>query len=339
MFYFVELMRAKRGMRVMGIILGIVLLIAIIFRVTLIGHHVPSDIVKSIESSPTAHLNNHTLADGTLETVVDDPQRQTHAVVDRKGAHLHIVISEPWAEYHIQTQHMIEMGSERENVNVTRSIAHATIDFTEDATFDVTIIFIISAVFALVMATMLAAPLAKENDGHLELTWTKPVSREAYALASAGIDIAAIVLSQILGVITILVASLLFLIPHLILSSFADIGLAIMAPIAWYALLTTMGASVKRGPGLVIGLGWIGAVIVGSVARATAGVDGFIWQMVHAVFQGLAYLDPLSYISYGDHSWQPNGVVTTIPQAVGVLFLLAVLYIATAVLQWRRVEA
>ncbi|HEV3152426.1 MAG TPA: hypothetical protein VGZ02_01330 [Candidatus Baltobacteraceae bacterium] len=340
MFYFVEFLRAKRALRVIFIILGVITVAAICLRVYLFTAHGPEDVVQSLRQSPTAHVNDRRLADGTLETTVDDPARSTHAVIRQHGDEISIDVTEPMADYRKQTDHLVTLGNDHEDYTVKAGLTHGTMRFKEgDGKFDLSGVFGIAGIMALVTATMLGAPLAKENDGHLDLAWTKPVSRDASALAAFGVDIAAIVASQLVTVAAILIWVLFFIVPAVTLSSFAVIFLSMITPVAWYAMLTAFSSSLKRGPGLVIGLSWPAALIVSGVAHGTHGAVSPIAHAIHVFFQVLAYIDPLAYADFSNGDWHGNGAIHTISSTIIVLCLLAVLYLASAVLQWRRVEA
>ena len=340
MYYFVEYMRARRAMRVVAIILGVLIVAAVGLRLYFLSYSTPETLAVALERSPSAHVTQTRLPDGTRESVVDDPQKRVHAVIDRKPRELRITLTEPSAMYSSQSKRTFSMGSNSEHVEDTNGIARVKLDYRQDADFDLSVLFIISIATGLLTATMLAAPLAKENDGHLELTWTKPVSRSAYALASIGVDIAAIVASQILTVAAILACATIFVLPNMGFGSILYMGLALLGPITWYALLTTISASVKRGPGLVIGMGWLGAVFIGGIAKGTAHMtDSALGNAVHQVTQAIAYFDPIAYLSFGDGGVVPNGVIHGVGETLAVLGVLAVLYIVSAVLQWRRVEA
>ena len=69
--------------------------------------------------------------------------------------------------------------------------------------------------FALIVATILAAPLAREIDGHLEVTFTKPISRLRYALGAVGADIAGILAASLMTVLAFYLCQLLFETPRL----------------------------------------------------------------------------------------------------------------------------
>lgn len=339
MFYFVEYMRAKRAIRVIAIILGVLLVIFGIGRIWIMHYQSPEGLAAVFENAPGAHVTRVTLADGTKETVVDDPVQRMHAVIDRKGRTLKIDYTEPEALYRTQRHSVVTMDNDHESYNMKGGMTHGTYEVNRDDTFDLTVVFQLSIIIGLIAATLLAAPLTKENDGHLELTWTKPVSRTEYATASIAIDIAAILLSQVLTLITAFLGFLMFAIPVLRVSSVPIILIALLGPIVWYTLLTTIGASVKRGPGLVIGLSWVGSIIILSVAKGSENATTFWGQTLHVVTQAIAYLDPMAYVTTHNGQFSPNGAVQTIPECIAALLVLAVLYIVTAVLQWRRVEA
>jgi hypothetical protein len=191
----------------------------------------------------------------------------------------------------------------------------------------------------LLVASILGGALAKENDGHLELAWTKPVSRERYALSSVAVDAIAIIVSQLLTIAVSLAATLMFLVPRF---SYGPnlawaILLAFAGPIAWYALITAASASLKRGPGMVIGLGWVAAVLIPGIAGALQGAANVnsIAAWFYAIFHALSYIDPISNFSF--HKDQTT--MMPLPAAVGVLLALIAGYVALAVAQWRRVEA
>jgi ABC-type transport system involved in multi-copper enzyme maturation permease subunit len=204
------------------------------------------------------------------------------------------------------------------------------------------ILFLVSAGMGLLMATILGGPLAKENDGHLELAWTKPVSRELYALAGFGTDALAIVASQVLTIVTILIATAVWAVPHLRFEDGAAgrIALALLAPLAWYAFLTTITASLKRGPGTAIGVAWVIAIIVPAIgsAVATHAAGEPIVEALHAVLATLTYLDPIAYIWFQRNEDLVRFAGTASSAAAWVAGL-AVVYVVLAIAQWRRVEA
>ncbi len=182
--------------------------------------------------------------------------------------------------------------------------------------------------------------LAKENEGHLELAWTKPFSRELYAAGAMAVDIAAIVISQVAGVAVALLLTLMFFVPNITdAGDWTGIALAFLGSIGWYAMLTGLSASLKRGLGMVVGLGWVVAFIVPQIARATVFAHGTIWHTVHVIFQVISYADPLAYLVFTNRGWQMYSLVPTAELAVLSLALLSIAYLAAALAQWRRLEA
>jgi hypothetical protein len=341
MYYFVEYLRAKAAMRIALILLGLVFLAAILLRVSVHGPNA-ADWAASLEHSPTAHVTTTHLSDGSTRVVVDDPQKHTHAVIVQRGSKLHMEIREPSTS---GTPHdSVNIGNVSVNEDVHSGISHVTVDSHSGLDFDLGLLFLGSIVMGLIVSTMVAGPLAKENDGHLEIAWTKPISREAYALAAIAVDIGAIVCSQLLAIGVVLLATLLFIIPTFSYGPHVvwNIIVALLGPIAWYAFLTAASASLKRGPGLVIGLGWLFATIVPGLAAALSNAVRFnvIAALFYTIFHTLSYLDPMAYMSFhNSDSTIGTGIGLPITATAFALAALSIGYIALSVLQWRRVEA
>jgi hypothetical protein len=113
---------------------------------------------------------------------------------------------------------------------------------------------------------------------------------------------------------------------------------ALVAPMAWYACLTAFSTLLKRGPGAVLGIGWVVAVVCPAIAAATRDASTPVGRSLNAIFHTVSYVDPIRYI------WFPiDGAARDPARAtlIGLLALavLAVLYLCAAVLLWRRVEA
>lgn len=342
MFYYVELLRASRALRIVGVILALALLGGLAFRLSFLNHATPEAYVTDIEKSPTAHVTRTQLPDGSERTVIDDPQKRTHAVVIRKGRAFRMDVTEPAAQMHAHEHSTTSIGNMNMDESTHSGISHVTLSYSGSPEISWTALFSGSVLMGLLVATLLAGPLAKENEGHLELAWTKPVSREAYASASIAVDIATIVLSQIACIAVALICIFMWAIPALVLGSggAALIAISLLVPIAWYACLTAFSASLKRGPGMVIGLGWFAALIIPSMMAATDKIDAPLARILHFIFKGLAYIDPIVYFpSFSNHSAVHGNLAATLGESLLLVTVLAVVYIALAVLQWRRVEA
>lgn len=341
MFYYAEYLRAIRALRVIAIILGISLALAILFRLWALSANTPETLAQSLQTSPTAHVATSRLADGTLRTVVDDPVAHVHAVIGRRGQTFSLDATMPSAQ--APRHNHFSVGTFIIKSDKRTGAAHVIANYDMNAQVGIGELFGVACIIALITATMLGGALAKENDSHLEIAWTKPVSRDRLALATIAVDIAAIVASQVVTVALILVVMLMFVTPHLFANSATPsfIGLALLGPIAWYACLTAFSASLKRGLGLVVGLGWLAAIVIPAIASGSANSSVTAIQAIHAVFQAAAYIDPISYLSFHgslSHSGLSTSIGSIEISALGLL-LLTVAYVAAAVLQWRRVEA
>jgi hypothetical protein len=225
-------------------------------------------------------------------------------------------------------------------------MAHTVIRYHGGLILDVGLLLVFSIPMGLIIGTVLAGPLSKENDGHLELAWTKPVSREKYALAAIGVDAVTIFISQLCAIAVALLGMLMFSVPGFTATNMflPELVIAIFGPLAWYALVTAASASVKRGPGMVIGCAWLAAIIVPGVSAALAGPAQFnsVARGFYLIFHTLAYLDPIAYLSIrivGHETSIQTAVGTGLIATLWILIALTVGYIALSVLQWRRVEA
>ena len=342
MYYYVEFLRGLRALRVIGIILGVLLVIAIALRLWAFSLHSPEELSRPILSSPTAHVTKETLADGTVRTLVNDPVKRVHAVIYQKNGVFQMRATVPISQ--APKRHHITSGNYYVNQNQKTGMALIVANNDQNANIGIGILFAITAIIGLVTATCLAGALAKENDGHLELAWSKPVSRDRLAFASIGVDIAAVIASQIAALLIFLLIIVMFVRPHFYANGLtpAVIGCALFGPIAWYACLTAFSASLSRGLGMVIGLGWLAAIIIPGISGATeyAARFGAVWATIHAIFLGLAYIDPIAYMSFSTHNGlQFRTFAGSIQTSALALFLLAIGYIVLAVAQWRRVEA
>jgi hypothetical protein len=346
MYYYSEVLRGMRALRVVAIILGIILAIAIIFRIWALSEHDPFSAVSGLQASPTAHVTTKTLADGTIETTINDPFKHIHAVIDRRGHAFHMDMNLPTTDP-LSKQRFFSIGNSSVDRTHRGSMSRVVIT-TSDAgdNIGLGILFAISCVIGLVTATMLGGVLAKENDGHLELAWTKPVARERLAMASMAVDVVTIIVSQLaMVVLTLIVCTMFIGWPSIYTNSMTPsvIALALIGPIAWYACLTAFSASLKRGLGMVVGLGWLAAIVTPAIAGGTAFSNSDIGRSIHAIFQTLSYIDPIAYVSFhgslGSNGLQFHTAIGTIGTSVLLLLVLTIVYLALAVLQWRRVEA
>lgn len=198
-----------------------------------------------------------------------------------------------------------------------------------------------AALAAAIMATVLGSTFAQENDGHLELAFTKPYSRAKYAATTIAIDMAAIVLTLFLGFAFILIPIFLLGFGHLLVPG-PDVAINAVRftlfPLAWYAIIIGFSAGLRGKAGIVQGLIW--PVTLALVALREAPFNA----MWHKIFLALNVINPLIYASYQDQSNDAKVMIVgaspeNVVWSAAMLALLAAAGWIAATLQWRRVEA
>lgn len=338
MYNFAEFLRARSTLRGAALIYGIILVIAIIARITTGGGQIDSGFFVS----STAHRTVTVLPDGTKRTIVDDPVRHVHAVMLERQGRVHIEITQPSSGKGNETTYE---GSTIYKSTRTGSTDHITIDRATDQDIPFGIVFVTSLIAGLIVSSKLAGPLAKENDGHLDIVWTAPVSRERYAAGAIAIDLAAILIAQIVWVALAFACMLLFFVPHVTFGARDALGIlaSIFGPFAWYAALTAYSSSLKRGPGVVVGISWVIGIFIPLIAGATGQIAHPLAKAIHVVFAALSYIDPLTYmpshVSSSGVVYVGPSHVDTITFSIAGSMVLFVVYLALALVQWRRLEA
>lgn len=348
MFYFAELLRAKRALYVPAVIVGLFVVTIAFVRLSMGGD--VGTWPDRLGSSPTAHVTRTRQSGGSERIVIDDPARKTHAVIVRSsGGSFDMNATMPQSVYDARPHLVMGDTSDRVvNTSAGGSVVHVTMRYSPiHSGYDAAFLFVGTLPLTLIVATMLGGVLSKENDGHLEIAWSKPVSRERYALACFAVDAAAIVVTMVFAIIVALAAqALFFAVPSLSWTSQSALlaAMALAGPLAWYALLTVASASLKRGPGLVMGLGWVAAMMIPGIAQGLAALAQFntVAAVFHSIFAALTYLDPIAYIM----TWKEHGHVltvgatnTSLSLSLAALVSMVVVYLALSVAQWRRLEA
>jgi hypothetical protein len=336
-FAYVEYLRALRALRIVAILLALLILAALIARLSWGKLSTTDDYLSAAEHSPTAHITRTTLPNGRTRTVIDDPKKNVHTVVERQGDAVTRVSSMSGGSARVEaspreTPRSVPTNAPARSGAVGVSYAYAF--------FDIGSLFSMTIPLGLLAATLLAGPLSKENNGHLELAWTKPVSRERYALAAVAVDVTVVAVAQVATSVALLLASLFWEVPKLsfALSAVPHVAFALLAPAAWYACLTAFSASLKRGPGAVLGIGWVIAVVCPAVAATTRDSATAVGRSVYAIFNTVSVLDPITYAWFRTEAVIADSDRATVTGLLA-LAVLAILYLALAVAQWRRVEA
>ena len=300
-----EFLRVRNVLKNLAIALVVVFLLAAGLRILhASGSIVVGDDSGNVSGSGSTHVTRVMLPNGATQTTVDDPKKRVHAVF------------------------------------VTPKDHPGTMTFdSASAGVDVALFFGMSTIVALVIASILAAVFSSQNRNHLEIAFMWPVTRERTAFSAIAIDVAGIVASLLMGTLTAFAVASLFVhvSPIWVSTSAATIALAVVAPIAWYALLLAASSSL-RSFGAVAGIGWAAGLLLPGFAQIPVQSASSTLALVISALRVLAHFDPLAYLRFGGDE-PPGGIAGSPELALAFLVPLAIIYLAAAVLQWRRVEA
>jgi hypothetical protein len=197
--------------------------------------------------------------------------------------------------------------------------------------FHVDVLALIAGSAALVggLATVLGLNLASENDGHLEIAWTKPVSREGYALGVFAVDIAAMVVCLFITVVCVAIVLDVYTGSQAVTFGPNPELLRVLAfcgaPLCVYGWIAALSASIKHNRGAVAGLFWPLMFVVALLHVVPIPV-------VHNVAAVLNLFNPIEIYSSSDSGPQPS------PWSYAWGWALAVIMLTAAVLQWRRLQ-
>jgi hypothetical protein len=198
------------------------------------------------------------------------------------------------------------------------------------------VLFAVAGIAATIFGGILGSSLSSENSGHLELAWTKPASRDRYAMTVMAVDIVAIFGAFLLTlVVTALVIYLAGVGKYVHTDSEAWQNLArfLALPLAWFALIQALTASLRERGGMVSGLAWVGALVL--LGLGAAQLPPF-WS---ALIKFINYFNPIAYGAYNTGTEQaPYPFAGWVLDLVGLL-ALGILGIIIALTQWRRLEA
>ncbi|MDQ2991867.1 MAG: hypothetical protein M3R30_03470 [Candidatus Eremiobacteraeota bacterium] len=335
---YVEWLRVKKTLLVLGIVLAVLFLIAVIVRISVDGK-MHADSWASMAASST-HVSSKVLPDGATETTIVEPgsRGKTIVVADHGWDGKHITVTDPKG-----------MFSHSDNMPRDFSIGPTQMHRVDNTTetidtngpLDIGMLFAGVTLLGLIIATCLGAPLAREND-RLEVAWTKPIDRTMYALQLYATDIVGIVASLVVGVVFCIIAYSLFQAPHLTLTADGawKIALSIVAGTAWYGMFAAITSWMKRGHGAFLGISWPVGLFVPGLALIPLDFNA-VGQVFHWIFQAISYIDPIAYLHLGvGTSGRVLGLAALDePLKLGILALLALVYLGAGLIEWRRVEA
>jgi hypothetical protein len=196
-----------------------------------------------------------------------------------------------------------------------------------------------AGVFAAIVATVLGSTLAQEN-GHLEVAWTKPRSRTKYATALMAVDAVGIIVAQLITFAFILIPVMVFGKGEHLTNGPSDalnVVRFLLFPLAWYGLIVALTASLRGRAGMVQGLVWPVALTL-----AVLGIVPLpeIW---HRIFTGINFINPMSYVTYRDPGSDVQIITSAgfpnVALAAVVLTLIIAISWFAATYQWRRLQA
>lgn len=340
---YVEWLRVRGCLKWVAIVLGVIFLLAVVVRVALIGRQDYLAWAFNLKSDPGAKVTETSMPDGTRRIAIDDPAKQVRVVVyDRgwQGKRIEIYDYSERGSSDLKDVHVV-MGSVSENRLPSGHGTITVIDTNGETDF---VNYVVNAAFvAFIVATVLGAPFAREGDGHLEIALTKPASRLRYSIEALAVDALGVVAAFFMTIVFAVAIHALFELPHIVFTSSDALAIvvAILAPIAWYAMLAAATASLRRAYGAVIGFAWPVAGVVLGLGYARP--DGnAVLTVVHDIAWVLDLFNPLAHINLHNRGMQfgsPPVFGTGYASQIAVLAGLILLYCILSIVQWRRIEA
>jgi hypothetical protein len=336
---YVEWLRVRAAIKWTAIALLILLAVVAILRTVLFhGHHDALSWVQDERSAPGSTVTQMTLPNGDRRITIDNSAAKTHITIDEHANHKHIVIDDRSKR---PAGHEIMAGSINEH-DLPGGGTETVID--ADNHTDLIDVLTMGLLAAAIVATVLGAPFARENDGHLETTLTKPVDRVRLACLIVLADTAAIAVAVVLGTLTAIVASTMF-VPLKFTFSASDAGGAVMAfvgPLAVYALLVAATASIRRNYGVALGVVWPVMLGITGLSRLPLDTGNALLTVIHWIVWPFSWIDPLTYLHLHGSvvvNGTPVSVATQYLPNIAALVVLVLAYLVAGLAQWRRVEA
>jgi hypothetical protein len=295
----------------------------------------------------TSKQTQTTLADGTKRTVINNARLGIRITIDDRGywgKHVEIFERKAPAGVHANVinfgdihgqRFMLPGGSSMVKIDEGAALPE---DFNYYAVF--------ATFVAVIVATVLGAPFGRENDGHLEIALTKPISRIRLALETVAVDFGGIVAAWVLTVVALIIGHTIFEAPNYIYGATDTVTIAVglLGTFAWYALLCAATASMKRNYGAMLGVAWPIALGLLGIANADLGYAPLA-QIIHTTAKALSWINPLFYLHFGPLFSSTAGsaaglnAITVLAGYIPILAVLLLVYVALAVWQWQRVEA
>lgn len=310
--YYVELLRVAKTLRILGYILAAVVVLCAVSRPFNHGSNFQAGPPAAAGSTPVVTKN----ADGsTSESYLDRKGRQVSVRIGNDGTYT-ATTTDPSKPVDGKPRVTSISGDENISINV---------------------LLIIAACVAALIASILGLTLSRENDGHLELAWTKPASRERYALVAMAVDAGAVLVAGGMMLIAIMAAfaiegGLAYI--HTVASTPVTLLFSIVFPLSLYAMIVAATASLRRGAA-ILAIFWPVALILPTLSSVT-------WMNLGAIVRVIDGINPIAYL-YAFNSDPPSSAFLPIPPVeayeITALVVIAALCVAASVAQWRRLEA
>ncbi|MBV9332906.1 MAG: hypothetical protein JO146_02780 [Candidatus Eremiobacteraeota bacterium] len=333
---YVEWLRVRNCLRIVAIILAIGVVLAVILRISLTRYMSPESWIQHFHQPGTV-VTHITLPDGTARTVWDNVHEQTRVVIDDRGyAGKHIVVTEPASRAHSEHDN-VAVGSVHVSESQNGSVTTTVIDTNGSVPMLYYMAF--ADVVALIVAMVLAAPFAREVDGHLEVALTKPVSRTRYALGVIGADVVGIIAASFMTVVALYLCQLLFESARVDFSGVnaRAVIMGLAAPLAWYALLCAATTWFNRSYVAVLVAALPVAIVIGALTLVEP--TNVVAAIVHQVAWVLSRFDPWTYVQLKVDSASTDTGSANFGLRLSLEILFFIVYGALAVFKWQRVEA
>jgi len=198
------------------------------------------------------------------------------------------------------------------------------------------LLFAIAGIVATFFAAMYGSSLASENNGHLDVAWTMPASRNRYALTLIAVDILGAVTAFAMALGTALIElAIARMLGNVYVDQDAWLNLArfLLLPIAFTGFWQALTASRKAQSGGIVGLSVVACLVflgLGAAHLPTA---------FHALVSFINYFNPMVYGTYSTGMVNHGSPFQTPLLDVVALGLIGIVGTALALMQWRRLEA
>lgn len=197
----------------------------------------------------------------------------------------------------------------------------------------------VGAFITAIFATTLATSLAHHVAGHLEIAWTKPVSRDRFIFEILLVDALAIAVAYVATLICMIATILVFSgkFPAVFTPlGVARTGLELAFVFAFYMVIQAATSGQRRFAGMIAGVTWPVLLIV--MATPSMGMPAPITRF----FQIINYINPIALLSVrttGDTITNMVYLQMWSAPAVFDACALIVVALAIALVRWRRIEA